>query len=35
MVHINPPLDGAIDRVYATKLRKVLEALGFPASHLP
>ncbi|MFJ9535410.1 hypothetical protein [Herbaspirillum sp. NPDC101396] len=34
MVHIAPPLDGAVDPAYATKLRKVLEDIGLPASHL-
>jgi hypothetical protein len=34
MVHIVPPLDGAVDPAYATKLRKILEDIGLPASHL-
>ncbi|RFB68615.1 MULTISPECIES: hypothetical protein [unclassified Herbaspirillum] len=33
MVHINPPLEGAVDPVYATKLRKILEESGLPAIH--
>ena len=35
MVHIAPPIDSAIDYDYVSKLRAVLERLGFPVDHLP
>ncbi|MFL9881025.1 hypothetical protein PQR63_21680 [Herbaspirillum rhizosphaerae] len=35
MVHIEPPLDSPIDYDYVSRLRAVLERLGFPVDHLP
>ena len=35
MVHIEPPIDSAIDYAYVSSLRAVLERLGFPVDHLP
>ena len=35
MVHIDPPIDSQIDYAYVSRLRDVLERLGFPIDHLP
>ncbi|WP_050479229.1 hypothetical protein [Herbaspirillum rhizosphaerae] len=35
MVHIEPPIDSAVDYAYVSRLRSVLERLGFPVDHLP
>ena len=35
MVHIEPPIDSPVDYDYVSRLRTVLEQLGFPVDHLP